>query len=176
MWRRVGDPPVAADKPWIQAKWERRRPSLLLPSTTERGREGAARFFVSPTVRWGRRGRANARAQRGRPGGLNREDEAGRALPPTQALEQGGVCFEGEGWKIIQREPTDGIGIVACCQHSPGHRSGKPDPDGQLGGVMEVRGHKHDIADLRNQAGLFEEFTRRRCADLFAVVDESRRD
>ena len=81
-----------------------------------------------------------------------------------------------EGRKIVEGEPADGVGIVAGNQHPPGHRSGKPDPDGQLRGVMEVRRHEHDVTDLGNQAGFFEKLTGCRRADLLAVVDESCRN
>jgi hypothetical protein len=49
-----------------------------LPHFVGEAKTDSLRFSVSPTVRWGRRGRTNVRSQRGQPGSQYREDEARR--------------------------------------------------------------------------------------------------
>lgn len=85
--------------------------------------------------------------------------------------QEGGVRVERQIREIRQRKELHLDRVVSCLQRTPDHRCLEPDADGELGGVVKVRCHPHDVTDLDHETRLLDDLPGGSGADILAVVE-----
>ena len=90
----------------------------------------------------------------------------------AQLLDEVRVGLKSERWEVVEVEPSHSVRIIASSERSACDGAREPCTNGQFLRVVEVRLDEQHITDLSDKPGFFKEFSCRRRADLFPIVDE----
>jgi len=83
------------------------------------------------------------------------------------------IGIERQWRQMVDGEESSVVGIVAGLEATTHNRPPEPDPDRQLGRIVEIGGDEDWFADGDLQPGFFEHFPGRCLPDVLAIVNVS---